>query len=267
MGKLIKRVNLMKCFQALIIAVLTMALAFSTPVSGAGVAQPITADNPPLPKPVGRVVWVKGVLKAVMENNEERILQKTSLIYEKDTLITDQGSQAQIVFTDNTLMTFREGSKFVISQYSYKPSNQGGSVGKYVMSLIEGGFRTITGAIAKSNPSDYQVNTPVATIGVRGTDYAIYLNHGELYVGYYTGKPCVRNNGGKQEELCLDPQNPYGYVQSVNIAPVPVNQRPEVFREKLEIVPAHITPFSATDQAPVYTPKGGGPISSFCITQ
>ena len=267
MGKLLKQVNLMRYLQVLIIAVLTMALAFSMPVSGAGVPQVISADNPPLPKPVGRVVWVKGVLKAVMENNEERILQKTSLIYEKDTLITDPASQAQIVFTDNSLMTFREGTKFVISQYSYKPSNQSGSVGKYVMSLIEGGFRTITGAIAKGNPSDYQVNTPVATIGVRGTDYAVYINHGELYVGYYTGKPCVTNRGGSQKELCLDQQNPYGYVQSAEIAPVPISQRPEVFNQKLEIIPAHITPFSATDQAPVYTPRGGGPISSFCITQ
>lgn len=265
MDKLIDRVNLIRYLQVFIIVLMTAVLFFASPVSDAAA----DAANPPLPKPVGRVVWVKGELKAVMQNQEERILQKTSVIYEKDTLITDAASQAQIVFTDNTLMTFREGSKFYINQYSYKPSSQQKSVGKYIMNLIEGGFRTITGVIAKSNPPDYQINTPVATIGVRGTDYAIYLNKdGQLYIGYYAGKPCVKNKSAtkKQVELCLDAKTPYGFVENADAAPVPIMQRPEVFSEKLEIIPASITPFSSSDSLP-YTPRSSGPISSFCITQ
>lgn len=41
------------------------------------VMQPSYAD-PPLPTPVGRVVWVQGTLKAIMPNKEERLLQKTT---------------------------------------------------------------------------------------------------------------------------------------------------------------------------------------------
>lgn len=262
MGKVITRVSLVRYLQAFVIVLMAALLFFATPVSSA------EDINSPLPKPVGRVVWVKGALKAVMANQEERILQKTSVIYEKDTLITDPSSQAQIVFTDNTLMTFREGTKFFINEYSFQAKSQKKSVGKYVMNLIEGGFRTITGLIAKSNPDDYKVNTPVATIGVRGTDYAIVIQNGQLYIGYYTGEPCVKNNEGDQEELCLDSKTPYGYVQGSDVAPVPVSQRPEVFGEKLEIVPSRITPFSATDDSGgQYTPRGSGPVSSFCITQ
>jgi hypothetical protein len=260
-------VNPMKYLRAMVVIMLAM-LMFAVSSWAANAADDA---NPPLPSPVGRVVWVKGTLKAVMQNSEERILQKTSVIYEKDTLITDGASQAQIVFTDNTLMTFREGSKFYIKEYNFNPNSGQKSVGKYIMNLIEGGFRTITGYIAKSNPSDYQVNTPVATIGVRGTDYAVYLKAGELFIGYYTGEPCVKSGTTNQEkELCLSAEQQYGYVPRENAIPVPIMQRPDGFRERLEIVPAHITPFSATQPTniqPAITPRGNGPVSSFCITQ
>lgn len=226
---------------------------------------PSYAADPPLPTPVGRVVWIKGTLKAVMPSKEERILQKTSVIYAHDTLVTDANSQAQIVFTDNTLMTFRPDTKFYIDQYSFNPQAKKGSVGKYFMRLIEGGFRTITGLIAKSNPTDYQINTPVATIGVRGTDYAVYLRGGQMYVGYYQGSPCVT---GKDQTLCLSDKQRYAFVPSAGAVPVPLAQQPAVFQEKQEIVPAKIAPFSGGGGSTSVTPRSlGGPITSFCITQ
>ena len=225
-------------------------------------------DTSTLPSPVGKVVWVNGKLHAVMSNQEERILQKESVIYLHDTLITEANSQAEIIFTDHTLMTFRPDTKFLISDYKFNPSAKSGSVGKYVMNLIEGGFRTITGLIAKSNPPDYQVNTPVATIGVRGTDYAVYFHNGQMYVGYYSGTPCVK--GLEKGELCLSSTVPYGFVPNANSAPVPVSERPQVFEQKLEITPASIKPFTVGSGVSVpqqFTPSSrGGPITSFCIT-
>lgn len=218
--------------------------------------QPLYAD-PPLPTPVGRVVWIKGKLTALMPNKEERVLQKTSVIYLNDTLMTDNTSQAQIIFTDNTMMTFRSATKFFIDKYQYQPKSKG-SAGKYVMRLIEGGFRTITGLIAKTNPNDYQINTPVATIGVRGTDYTIYVHKGELYIGYYEGQPCVTSKKG---ELCLSDTTRYAFVPVDGSAPVPLSQQPTVFIEKLQIIPAKISPFS-----PGMGPSKG-PVSSFCITR
>lgn len=214
--------------------------------------------DPPLPTPVGRVVWVKGNLKATMPNKEQRVLQKTSLIYLQDTLTTDSNTEAQIVFTDNTLMTFKAGTKFYVDQYDFNPkATKKGSVGKYIMTLIEGGFRTITGWISKTNPNDYQVHTPVATIGVRGTDYAAYYENGEMLVNYYQGSPCVTNKGGT---LCLSEKTPYARVPSATAKPVPLTQQPSIFKEKLTIIQAKIAPFTA----PI--PRGGV-INSFCITQ
>lgn len=212
------------------------------------------AADQPLPIPVARVIWVKGTLKATMPNNEVRILQKSSVIYLRDTLTTDANSQAQIAFTDNTLVTFRAETKFIVDQYAYQPQPKNGSVGKYIMNLIEGGFRTITGLIAKNNPNDYKINTPVATIGVRGTDYVVYVHNGELFVGYNSGKPCVTS---MNQELCLDAKTPYAQVPKVGAPPQALTQQPSVFKETLQIVPAQIGLFN--------TPTKGGVINSFCI--
>lgn len=222
--------------------------------------------DPPLPSPVGRVVWVKGTLKAVMENKEVRILQKTSVIYLHDTLTTDNNSQAQIVFTDNTLLTFRPDSKFFIDQYIYKPAQKkSNSLGKYVMDLIQGGFRTITGLIAKKNPSDFQINTPVATIGVRGTDFAVVLRGNELLMAQYGGAPCINNNKGAK--VCLSSQLPYGSINGLGGQPLAFTQQPPEFREKLRIEPASIQPFSSGVNSPSPRQNTGGVITNFCITQ
>ena len=185
----------------------------------------------------GKVVWVKGSLIAIDVDKKERELQRGSPFYPKDTLKTDKNSKAQIVFTDNTLMTFREETVFYIDQYQYPLKGEGKSVGKYIMDLIRGGFRTITGAIANQNPSDYQVNTPVATIGVRGTDYTVYIGNGEvLYMGFVSGTPCVTSGS----TLCLSNETKYTYVSEKGANPVPLTEPPAVITEPLEIVKVDI---------------------------
>jgi hypothetical protein len=223
------------------------------------------ADVVNMPTPAARVVWIKGALKATMPNGEERFLKAQSIVYEQDTLITDAASQAEIVFSDNTLMTFREGTTFIVKEYAFHPKGGEKSVGKYVMSLIEGGFRTVTGLIAKSNPTDYQVVTPVATIGVRGTDYAVYLSNGQLFVGYYKGSPCVTNNK-KDKTVCLDQATPYAYVPNAESAPVPLTQRPDGFKSSLPITPMQGSSFIGAPGV-MFTPINPGGATNFCISQ
>ena len=241
-------------FEFLLISLFFLAASASIAAN----APATTVMSSALPDPVGRVVWVNGSFTAIMPNKEKRLLQKTSLIYLHDTLITDANTQAQIVFTDNSLITFRPNTNFYISQYSYNSQKKSGSVGKYIMNLVEGGFRTITGLIPKANPSDYQVNTPVATIGVRGTDYVVYVHNGELFVGYISGTPCVQDKKGV---LCLDAKTPYAHVPRPDATPVPLQQQPAVFTQKLEIIPAVIAPFNQ----PTSGVTTGGTVSSFCI--
>lgn len=225
------------------------------PINSAATTQ--TANTKTTVVPIGKVVWVKGSFLAIMPNHEKRQLKKDGFIFKGDTLITDDKSQAQIVFSDTSLMTFREGTKFEIKEYDYKPEEKkSGSVGKYFMNLIEGGFRTITGLIPKANPKDYSVQTPVATIGVRGTDYSVYLQKGGgLFIGQLKGAPCVSTEASG-EPLCLDEKNQYAKVDESSGVPIPLSQRPEVFDQPLTIVPVRNVSFA---------PNAGVRPSSFCI--
>jgi hypothetical protein len=207
-------------------------------------------------------------------NKEERTLVKMSVIYLHDILETDANSQAEVVFTDNTLMTFYPSSKISIDKYVYTKKPENGSSGSSVTSVIEGGFRTITGLIAKQNSNDYQVNTPVATIGVRGTDYAVRMQDGHLYAAWYEGKPCLTNKVApansqnpnqkqKGTEFCLDSTHQYAEVAGLGQAPMPLNSLPDALKEKLQITKMKISSFG-TNTKIIYR---GGVITSFCITQ
>ncbi|HEX4044888.1 MAG TPA: FecR family protein [Gammaproteobacteria bacterium] len=221
--------------------------------------QPVFAADPPLPTPVARAIWIEGgFLKAVMPNKEERVLQKMSVIYLHDTLVTDKDTHAEIAFSDNTLMTFLPNTTFYIAEYRFNPNAKKSSVGQYVMDLITGGFRTITGIIAGKNPDGYKINTPVATIGVRGTDYMVYVDpKGGLYIGYNNGRPCVRNKKG---ELCLNEKTRYAMVPSAEQPPVPLAELPAIFSEKIEITPYQLSPFLYPGAT-----NGGGGSNSFCL--
>lgn len=135
---------------------------------------------------IANVVWVKGSFSA-----NGRALQKNSPIYQNETLRTASNSQAQVVFSDNSLMTFKENTTFSVDSYRF---NKNPSASSFIGNLITGGFRTITGAIAKQNPANYQVKTEIQTMGVRGTDYQAVMNNGALYVEVFRGRVCMNKS-------------------------------------------------------------------------
>lgn len=254
----------------------------TTPISAGAMLTPAGVKG----EVVGRVVWVKGTFTASLKmpeaTNPPRPLEKSSAIYLHDTLETDKQSEAQIVFSDNTLMTFRPASKFYIDQYEYHPDAKTKSVGKYIMNLLEGGFRTITGIIAKANPNDYQVNTPVATIGVRGTDYTLVIQEKGVYLARNEGEPCVSNEA---KNLCLNTEHKYAEVTSATAAPSFIVEPPPFLVQPVLIQPAvytdtagtppvvngvsagdtsSVTTTPAPASAPV-TPSSGSGASDFCI--
>lgn len=226
---------------------------------------PTQATTPVDTRPVvAKVIWTKGSFNAENPDKVKRALNKNDAIYLHDRLLTDKDSQAQIVFSDDTLMTFKPETNFYIEKYDYHPDAKKKSVGSYIMNLITGGFRTITGLIAKANPSDYKVNTPVATIGVRGTDYTVLYQGGVLIMGYDHGMPCVTNAGGG---MCLGGDKRYLQVNSASNKPINIKQPPAEFLSPVVIQPVSYSP--PTGVVSTSGPKGAAqPKSeqgSFCI--
>ena len=74
-----------------------------------------------------------------------------------------------ITFQDNTQVQVNENSRLVIDDFVYDPKSTKG--GKLAVNVAAGTVRYASGQIAKNNPQAVAVNTPTATIGVRGTDF------------------------------------------------------------------------------------------------
>ena len=85
-----------------------------------------------------------------------------------DAIKTTQG-KVGITFEDKTKVDITENSKLVIDDFVYDPKAK--DAGKLSMKVALGTARYASGQIAKNNPQAVAINTPTATIAVRGTDF------------------------------------------------------------------------------------------------
>jgi hypothetical protein len=118
----------------------------------------------------GMVVASRGEVIA-MSNGGSRELKQGDFIYISDEIMTTNRSFVVLQFEDGAKVTVRPDSTMIIEQYVYN----GNAGDEAELNLVSGGLRVITGAMAKSNPENYKVRTPVALMGVRGTEFSIVL--------------------------------------------------------------------------------------------
>jgi len=119
---------------------------------------------------IGRVISVAGQVVASVPDGGTRVLQRRSRIYTDEVIHTGAGERVQIRFRDGGLVDLQPGTRFRVDEYDSGDDDEGGNV---LMNLLTGALRTITGAIGDDEDDTYRMETPVATIGVRGTQYAL----------------------------------------------------------------------------------------------
>ena len=118
----------------------------------------------------GMVVASRGVVVAISDG-ESRELKQGDFIYVSDEIVTSNRSFAVVQFEDGAKVTVRPNTTLIIESYLYN----GDGDDEATLNLVEGGLRVITGALAKTNPDKYKVRTPVALMGVRGTEFSVML--------------------------------------------------------------------------------------------
>jgi hypothetical protein len=96
--------------------------------------------------------------------------QTGAMVYTGDTLVTDQTGSMGVIFRDDTLVSLGPNSQVKIDDFVFMPDQ-----GKFsfLSRLIQGTAAFVSGQIAKLAPETMQVQTPIATIGVRGTRFAV----------------------------------------------------------------------------------------------
>ncbi|MEM7208966.1 MAG: FecR domain-containing protein [Pseudomonadota bacterium] len=137
--------------------------------------EPVANISEPEPEAdfVGKVIFARGQMTAQQTDGKVRSLSRNSAIYEGDKITTPDRGFGQLQLTDGALLAIRPDSQLEIEEFTYNGAQDGTE--SSILRLIRGGFRTITGAVGKTNKRKYRVTTTVATLGIRGTHYGLRL--------------------------------------------------------------------------------------------
>ena len=93
-----------------------------------------------------------------------------------DTLSTGYDGSLGVIFRDNSTLSLGPGSTIVIQSFLYSPSE--GKLG-LLARISSGTMAYISGLIGKLAPQSVRFDTPVATIGIRGTYFAVVVGESE----------------------------------------------------------------------------------------
>jgi hypothetical protein len=171
-------------------------------------AAPVVAQTA---QPAGRVVLAAGAVQLVRGGNAQQVKMGMD-VRAGDVIRTAPKSTAQLWLRDGSMIAVRERSEFRLDTFSYAPGAPAAGAAS-VSSIVKGGARFLTGAVGKANPKAVQVNTRVATIGIRGTGYDLidcvdqcFEETGQpakpgLYGSVYEGVILVTNESGETDVI------------------------------------------------------------------
>ncbi len=144
----------MKLIQTLFTVFAALLLGLATPLAQ---AQATAA---------GYVTRVRGEVQALVDAKAQT-LALGSALFLGQRLSTGPDARLEARMKDGSVLTLGERTEFVIEQVAGSTAKAADSR----FSLLKGAFRAITGKLANGQPAaSWQVRTPVAIIGVRGTE-------------------------------------------------------------------------------------------------
>lgn len=171
-----------------------------------------------------RIDFATGPVMAVSASGAQRPLNKGAEINSGEAVLTGDDGRAQLRFSDGGLVSLQPRTEFKIDDYRF--AGKSGGEEKGFFSLIKGGMRTITGLIGRTNRSNYQVSTSVATIGIRGTEYTAGLSPDGNELLVHTGEGLIEvcNSAG----CVLLGSGESGAVPGKNAKPTRTESRPQL---------------------------------------
>lgn len=144
--------------------------------------------------PVGRVVLARGEVTALAADGSSRTLARRDEVHEGDTLLTGSGSAVQVRFDDGGMLSLRAETRVEVA--AYRQAARSGS-NQVLLRVLHGALRKVTGLIAQDDPAAFEVETPVASIGVRGTHFEAVQEEPDTWVvGVHEGGLRVYNEYG-----------------------------------------------------------------------
>lgn len=164
----------------------------------------------------GNVLLAVGQVSDLGADGRQRLLHDGDTVYAGDSLSTGAGSYADLEFADGGRILLHPDTAFQIERFHYQPAAHPENAPPTAAAehesaffrLIRGGLRAISGLIGHVYRNSYRLDTPVATIGIRGTEYEARYCAGNcqdtqgasengLYAGVERGAIALSNQTGE----------------------------------------------------------------------
>lgn len=158
-----------------------------------GAAGPALATQPP----VGRVSLIIGEAHVTRADGQRELLRRGADIQVGDRIQTAANGHVHVRFIDNGVVSVRPESVLEVQAYRYDA--QSPALNEVRLKLDQGATRSISGSATEYDKSRFRLNTPIAAIGVRGTDFLVHADHdgmratvadGAIVVGPLTAADC-----------------------------------------------------------------------------
>jgi len=232
---------------------LCMAPVMAQPPSAAAPAQAATfAQDPSHSTPVPNAARAQAIAQFTLVSGQVSVqpsqekqtavpVRQGDFLFAGQAITTQANSHAHLRFTDGGLLSIRPDSRLVVTHYSFSPTGDASPSVRF--DLEKGVARAITGQAAQRARDRFRFNTPVAALGVRGTDFAVFSSRAESIFTVHSGVVVVSGFGPgcALESLapCLGPNSlelsrlGQAHTALVNLAserPQPIPEVPQALR-------------------------------------
>lgn len=136
---------------------------------------------------IGTVLEVEGSVTITSEGQKDVMAAVDSPVHINDIIKTGPGARAYILMIDDTQWTLSEDAEMKVDDYVFDPDDN--AANREVYSILSGAFLYVSGLIAKKPEPDVSIETPVGSLGIRGTEfwggdidgaYGVLVNEGRV---------------------------------------------------------------------------------------
>lgn len=191
----IRNLWLLVCAFALLGAQLLPTYAWADAISSAG-APPALMQGV-----IGKVTYLLGQADITQADGSVLPLTVQMTIPEGSRIQVKERGLVRLLMIDGGIEKLGAGTVFTFDKYTYDPNDiQATEIRK---TLLEGEVTSTTGQGGQGMKERYRLNSPLAAIGVLGTEYTVNVSKGETWVTVHSGEISIAKLGGSCQRFGL----------------------------------------------------------------
>lgn len=156
-----------------------------------------------VPDRAGEVTFLIGEARITSGPDTGSTLRRGSAVMPGQQIETSDNGHLHIRFVDGAAVAVRPMTRLRIDDYTYAPNDP--SQNRIRFFLQEGALRSITGKAGEANKDRFRINTPVAAIGIRGTDFNVQTTNDLTRASLFQGAIVLSPLGGQCSSAALGP--------------------------------------------------------------